>query len=134
MMTNQPLTEKWTPLQCIAGECSLSRMEYDATNLLVELDSFLEKRVIKVVFSDVFSYRVTLEHFRWADFVDKPKTKSTLVQVDNSNFIKWLEAAGEKQLYGNTLNVVHYMLQTTEHIIDVALLHDAVITIDGRPL
>ena len=30
-------------------------MEYDATNLLVELDSFLEKRVIKVVFSDVFS-------------------------------------------------------------------------------
>ena len=55
MMTNQPPTEKWMPLQCIAGECSLSRMEYDATNLLVELDSFLEKRVIKVVFSDVFS-------------------------------------------------------------------------------
>ena len=101
MMTNQPPTEKWMPLQCIAGECSLSRMEYDATNLLVELDSFLEKRVIKVVFSDVFSYRVTLEHFRWADFVDTPKTKSTLVRVVNSNFVKWLEAAGEKQLYGN---------------------------------
>ena len=134
MMTNQPPTEKWMPLQCIAGECSLSRMEYDATNLLVELDSFLEKRVIKVVFSDVFSYRVTLEHFRWADFVDTPKTKSTLVRGVNSNFVKWLEAAGEKQLYGNTLDIAHYMLQTTEHVIDVILLHDSVITIDGRPL
>ena len=133
-MTNQPPTEKWMPLQCIAGECSLSRMEYDATNLLVELDSFLEKRVIKVVFSDVFSYRVTLEHFRWADFVDTPKTKSTLVRVVNSNFVKWLEAAGEKQLYGNTLDIAHYMLQTTEHVIYVILLHDSVITIDGRPL
>ena len=100
----------------------------------MELDSFLEKRVIKVVFSDVFSYRVTLEHFRWADFVDTPKTKSTLVRVVNSNFVKWLEAAGEKQLYGNTLDIAHYMLQTTEHVIDVILLHDSVITIDGRPL
>ena len=134
MMTNQSPTERWTPLQYIAGECSLSRMEYDATNLLVELDSFLENRVIKVVFSDVLSYRVTLEHFRWADFVDKPKTKSTLVRVVNSNFVKWLEDAGEKQLYGNTLNIVHYMLQTTEHIIDVVLLYDSVITLDGRPL
>ena len=134
MMTNQPPTEKWMPLQCIAGECSLSRMEYDATNLLVELDSFLEKRVIKVVFSDVFSYRVTLEHFRWADFVDTPKTKSTLVRVVNSNFVKWLEAAGAKQLYGNTLDIAHYMLQKTEQVIAVILLHDSVITIDGRPL
>lgn len=134
MMTNQPPTEKWMPLQCIAGECSLSRIEYDATNLLVELDSFLEKRVIKVVFSDVFSYRVTLEHFRWADFADTPKTKSTLVRVVNSNFVKWLETAGEKQLYGNTLDIAHYMLQTTEHVIDVILLHDSEITIDGRPI
>ena len=46
-MTNQPPTEKWMPLQCIAGECSLSRMEYDATNLLVELDSFLENELLK---------------------------------------------------------------------------------------
>ena len=134
MMTNQPPTEKWMPLQCIAGACPFSRIEYDATNSLVALDSFLEKRVIKVVFSDVFSYRVTLEHFRWADFVDTPKTKSTLVRVVNSNFVKWLEAAGEKQLYGNTLDIAHYMLQTTEHVIDVILLHDSVITIDDRPL
>ena len=84
-MTNSSMTEKWIPLQIIAGECSLSSIEYNATDLVVELDSFREERTIKITFSDVFSYRVTLEHFRWADFVNAPKTSATLIKVENSN-------------------------------------------------
>ena len=60
MMTNYSMTEKWISLQIIAGECSLSSLEYNATDLVVELDSFREERTIKITFSDVFSYRVTL--------------------------------------------------------------------------
>lgn len=133
-MTNSSMTEQWIPLPIIAGECSLSSIEYNATDLVVELDSFREERTIKITFSDVFSYRVTLEHFRWADFANAPKTSATLIKVENSDYIKWLEDAGVKQLYGSTLCIVHYMLQTTEHIIDVALLFSSVIRIDGVEL
>uniref|UniRef100_A0AB33IRU1 EAL domain-containing protein n=1 Tax=Prevotella sp. GTC17254 TaxID=3236794 RepID=A0AB33IRU1_9BACT len=126
------LKEKWASLPYIAGECSLSRIEYDSTNLLVELDSFLENRTIKICFENIFSYRVTLEHFRWANFRYTPQTSSTLIKVENSNYIKWLEEAGVKLLYDSTLDISHYMLQTTEHIIDVALLAESSISIDGN--
>lgn len=38
MMTNQPPTEKWMPLQCIAGECSLHTrlMYFDLLDLKVD--------------------------------------------------------------------------------------------------
>ena len=55
MMTNSSMTEQWIPLPIIAGECSLSSIEYNATDLVVELDSFDEERTIKITFSDVFN-------------------------------------------------------------------------------
>uniref|UniRef100_A0AB33J9A9 Uncharacterized protein n=1 Tax=Prevotella sp. GTC17259 TaxID=3236795 RepID=A0AB33J9A9_9BACT len=106
MIDKYLLKEKWTSFPYIAGECSLSRIEYDSTNLLVELDSFLENRTIKVCFENIFSYRVTLEHFRWVDLIDTPQVTSTLVKVENSNYIKWLEEAGVKQLYDSILELV----------------------------
>ena len=81
MATDSSTIEKWMPLQDIVGECSMSRLEYDATNLLVELESFREERTIEIIFSDVFSYRVTLEHFRLAEFVNTPQTSATLIKV-----------------------------------------------------
>lgn len=54
-MTNSSMTEQWIPLPIIAGECSLSSIEYNATDLVVELDSFDEERTIKITFSDVFN-------------------------------------------------------------------------------
>ena len=120
------------PLPFIVGECSLSNIWYDATNLSVELDSFQEGRTIKIVFTDVFSYRVTLEQFRWAEFSHAQKVSATLIKVINSRYIEWMENAGMKQLYDSDLKISHYMLRTTEHIIDVALLSDSTITIDGK--
>ena len=55
MMTNSSMTVQWIPLPIIAGECSLSSIEYNATDLVVELDSFDEERTIKITFSDVFN-------------------------------------------------------------------------------
>ena len=54
-MKNSSMTEQWIPLPIIAGECSLSSIEYNATDLVVELDSFREERTIKITFSDVFN-------------------------------------------------------------------------------
>jgi|GEM_PF-268974 len=132
MTVNNVFQEEWIPLPFIVGECSLSGIEYDATNLVVELDSFQEGRTIKIVFADVFSYRVTLEQFRWAEFSHAPKVLATLVKVINSRYIEWMENAGVKQLYDSDLDISHYMLRTSEHIVDVALLSDSQIIIDGK--
>lgn len=56
--------EEWIPIPFVSGECSLSSIEYNAANLSVALDSFVENRTIKVIFPDIFAYRVTLEHMR----------------------------------------------------------------------
>lgn len=135
-MINSSLTEEWIPVPSpfVNGECSVSSIEYNATDLSVTLDSFVENRTIKIIFTEIFAYRVTLEHFRWADLRDTPPVSATLVRVKNSNYIKWLEDAGLKQLYGSALDVHHYLLQTTEHIIDVALLAESAIYIDGNLL
>ncbi len=132
MTRNKVFQEGWIPLPFIVGECSLSGIEYDATNLVVELDSFQEGRAVKIVFADVFSYRVTLEQFRWTEFAHAPKVSAVLVKVMNSRYIEWIKDAGMTQLYDSDLDISHYMLQTTEHIIDIALLSDSTITIDGK--
>lgn len=126
--------EVWTPLPFLKGEHALSKIEYDATDLLVELDSFKEKRVTKIVFANVFSYRVTLEHFRWAEFSHNPNISATLVNVKESHYISWLEAAGLEQIYESNLDLRHYLLQTTEHTIDVVLPSESIITIDGKEI
>lgn len=126
--------EEWIPINVIGGECSLSSIEYNSTDLSVELYSIARGKAIKILFKDIFSYRVTLEHFRWFEFSYAPRIFATFVRVDNSKYIKWLEDAGEKQLYGQSLTVVHYMLRTTEHVIDVALLDNSDVLIDGKSI
>lgn len=133
-MRMKKLHEKWIPIPFITGECSLSSIEYDATNLVVVLDSFHDKKTIEIVFTDVFSYRVTLEHFRWAEFSHQPQISAVLVQVKSSKYIEWIEKTGMKQLYDSDLKISHYMLQTTEHIVDVVLLDNSTISINGKEI
>lgn len=47
-MSNKIPQEEWTPLPFMEGEHALSKIEYNATDLLVELDSFKENRVTKL--------------------------------------------------------------------------------------
>ena len=89
-MSNKIPQEEWTPLPFMEGEHALSKIEYNATDLLVELDSFKEKRVTKIVFANVFSYRVTLEHFRWAEFCHNPNISYCFILAINlSGFLYW---------------------------------------------
>ena len=133
-MRNKIPQEEWFPLPFMEGEHSLSNIEYNATDLLVELDSFKKKRVTKIVFANVFSYRMTLEHFRWAEFCHNSNVSATLINVKESHYIRWLEAAGLEQIYESNLDLRHYMLQTTEHTIDVVLPSESIITIDGKEI
>lgn len=134
MIKNSKSNEEWIPIPFIMGECSLSEIMYDATDLIVKLDSFHDERTIRIVFSDIFAYRVTLEHFRWADFCHSPMVQAPLVKVVNSHHIEWIQNAGMNQLYDTGIDLSHYMLQTTEHIIDTILLSNSTISIDGKTI
>lgn len=47
-MSNKIPQEEWTPLPFMEGEHALSKIEYNATDLLVELDSFKENGLQKL--------------------------------------------------------------------------------------
>lgn len=133
-MTIDKNTEVWIPIKAIDGECYLSQIEYNANDLSVELYSIVNERTIKIVFKNIFSYRVTLEHFRWAEFSNAPKIFATFVRIDNSKYVKWIEESGCEQLYGKSLRITHYMLRTTEHVIDIALLDNSDVIINGKSI
>lgn len=66
----------------------------------------------------VYTYRVTLEHFRICEVMDG-LTSQPLYEVENSAYLSEMLMTGMRELYGSLLNVRHYTISTTEHIIDV---------------
>lgn len=42
-----------------------------------------------------------------------------LYEVENSSYLSEVMASGMKALYGSSLNVKHYVISTTEHIVDI---------------
>ena len=111
------MKEEWCPSHIIGCECSVNNVSYDATDLIIEVEPFNDKGVLKLIFRNIFSYRITLEHFRWCD--DSIDTrKHTIYEVHNSRYIEWLNNAGLRELYDKA-QVHHYAIKTTEHIIDV---------------
>ena len=99
-------------------ECSVNSIDYNATDLIVELERFDNKGIVKIEFKEVFAYRVTLEHFRIND-IPEGAGIAPLYEVENSDYYNWLMQSGMKMLYGDTLKVRHYTIKTTEHIIDI---------------
>lgn len=128
------LNEKWIPLESIKGECSLSSISYDSNILSAELDSFLTGETISLSFNDVFSYRITLEHFRWEGIPPIDKTKYVFYNVLDSNYKEWLLREGLMQLYGESIPIRHIVLYCTEHIIDIILPKAASVFLNGHPL
>lgn len=66
----------------------------------------------------VYTYRVTLEYFRICEVMDG-LTSQPLYEVENSAYLSEMLMTGMRELYGSLLNVRHYTISTTEHIIDV---------------
>ena len=111
-------SEIYHPINLVDCECSVNSIDYDATDLIVELERFDNKGIVRVDFKEVFAYRVTLEHFRINDIMEGVCI-APLYEVENSEYHNWLMQSGMKMLYGEALKVRHFAIKTTEHIIDI---------------
>lgn len=99
-------------------ECSICSIDYDATDLIIVLDRFDNNHAITIHFRNVYAYRVTLEHFKIAEVMDGLSSQP-LYKVENSSYLKEVMATGMQELYGSSLNVRHYVINATEHIVDI---------------
>ena len=111
-------SEIYHPVNLIDCECSINSIDYNATDLIVELERSDNKGIVKIEFKEVFAYRVTLEHFRINDILEGAGM-APLYEVKNSDYYSWLMQSGMKVLYDDTLKVRHFAIKTTEHIIDI---------------
>ena len=119
-------SERYHPINLIDCECSINSIDYNATDLIVELERFDNKGIVRVEFKEVFAYRVTLQHFRTTEVIDG-LTLQPLYIVENSSYLKEIMATGMKVLYDTSLNVTHYAIKTTEHIVDILTSEDYII-------
>ena len=110
--------EIYHTINVIDCECSINSIDYDAADLKIILDCFDNRGTIAIRFRNVFAYRVTLEHFRMTE-VMVGLTSSPLYEVENSSYLGEIMATGMGALYGSSLNVKHYAIKTTEHIVDI---------------
>ena len=111
-------SEIYHPVNLIDCECSINSIDYNATDLIVELERSDNKGIVRIDFKEVFAYRVTLEHFRINDILEGAGM-APLYEVKNSDYYSWLMQSGMKVLYDDTLKVRHFAIKTTEHIIDI---------------
>lgn len=110
--------EIYHTINVIGCECSVNSIDYDDSDLIVALDRFDNNKTVTIRFKNVFAYRVTLEHFRMTE-VMAGLTSSPLYEVENSSYLGEIMATGMSALYGSSLNVKHYAIKTTEHIVDI---------------
>jgi len=111
-------SEIYHPVNLIDCECSINSIDYNATDLIVELERSDNKGIVRIEFKEVFAYRVTLEHFRINDILEGAGM-APLYEVKNSDYYSWLMQSGMKVLYDDTIKVRHFAIKTTEHIIDI---------------
>lgn len=110
--------EIYHPLNIVGCECSINSIDYDASDLAIVLDRFDNNQPIAIRFKNIYAYRVTLEHFRITEILDGV-TSHPLYEVRNSVYLGEVMATGMSALYGSSLNVKHYVIKTTEHIVDI---------------
>ena len=110
--------EIYHPLNPIDCECSINSIDYGATDLTIVLDRFDNNQTITIRFKNIYAYRVTLEHFRITEIMDGV-TFHPLYEVSKSIYLSEIMATGMRMLYGSSLNVKHYAIKTTEHIVDI---------------
>ena len=111
-------SEIYHPIYLVDCECSINSIDYNATDLIVELERFDNEGIVKIEFKEVFAYRVTLEHFRINDIMEGVGI-APLYEVENSEYYNRLMQSGMTVLYGDALKVRHFAIKTTEHIIDI---------------
>lgn len=111
--------ETYHPINAIDCKCSINSIDYDATDLTIVMDRFDNDHTVTILFKNVYAYRITLEHFSIAEVMDGLTSRKPLYEVENSAYLNEVMATGMRVLYGSSLNVKHYAIKTTEHIVDV---------------
>lgn len=119
--TNEMTNEIYHPINVIDCECSINSIDYDANDLIIVLDRFdNNQKTTSIRFKNVYAYRVTLEHFRITEVMNGLTSQSQpLYEVENSGYLNEVMESGMKVLYGSSLNVRHYTINTIEHIVDI---------------
>lgn len=110
--------EIYHPINIVGCECSINSIDYDASDLAIVLNRFDNNQPITIQFKNIYAYRVTLEHFRITEIMDGV-TSHPLYEVRNSVYLGEVIATGLRVLYGSSLNIKHYAIKTTEHIVDI---------------
>ena len=75
-----------------------------------------------------------MEHFRWEEYRNTEKTHEILYNIENSNYIKWIQDSGMRQLYGDNPKVKHYLVYTNAEIIDIVLNETERILLNGKEI
>ena len=133
--------EKWTPCNWISEhDLYLDSVNHsiDCEKDVLELtfSGVVTESKYRICFYDVFSYRVTKEHFllcqyseeEFAKIYSEPHEFAYLIQ--DSSYVEELNRTGMYDLHSE-LPVNHYMIHTDLHVIDVILHASSKITIEN---
>ena len=77
-------------------------------------------QTLSLYLTDLTIIRQLQSDLRITEVIDGLTTQSQpLYEVENSSYLSEVMASGMKALYGSSLNVKHYVISTTEHIVDI---------------
>ena len=125
--------EKWKPLDWVPCKSfTLDKVEhiiqFENDKLELTLSSSDKTNLYNIIFQDVFSYRVTMEHFLCGQYTENefklvcPHRDACIYQVQNSLYIEELNQKGMYDLHSE-LRVLHFILLTDIHNVDV-IVHE----------
>lgn len=121
-------------------EYSLGLVLYDeyCDDLVIDLDSYPENRIIRFRFSNVITFRYSKDLYRQRDLYlnteGRIPLRTILFKIENSKFIKELENQSNNQWDKTTKMINHYAFENDDFIIDIAIKGGTPILVDGKPL
>lgn len=103
-------------------------IQFENDKLELTLSSIDKANLYNITFQNVFSYRVTMEHFLCSQYTENefklvcPQKDACIYQVQNSLYIEELNQKGMYDLHSE-LRVLHFILLTDVHNVDV-IVHE----------
>ena len=123
--------EKWIPCDWLpTNDVFLDSVKYtnqdEKDTLELYFSGVNDNCRYKIIFYNVFSYRITLEHFLFAPYSEKDfalicsQPYEFVYRIQNSLYVEEMNRCGMYDL-NTELHVNHYRMQTDTHIVDVIL-------------
>ena len=133
--------EKWTPRNWLSEH----DFYLDSVNHVIECEKdileltfsgVVTENKYRICFYDVFSYKVTKEHFLMCQYSEAefaqvcPQPHEFAYLIQNSSYVEELNRKGMYDLHSD-LPANHYLIQTDLHVIDVILRASSKIIIEN---